>query len=91
MIVGDFRERNVGVETRTTATQEEGREMCKLDGTREQHSDASVESGKQVRPHFTPDDKLQNVKVQNTTWRSEQLSFPDFHQYIYFNLLCLLD
>lgn len=35
MIVGDFRERNVGVETRTTATQEEGREKCKLDGTRE--------------------------------------------------------
>lgn len=35
MIVSDFRDRNVGVETRTTATQEEGREKCKLDETRE--------------------------------------------------------
>lgn len=35
LIVGDFRERIVGAETRTTATQEEGRETGKLDGTRE--------------------------------------------------------
>lgn len=53
MIVGDFRERNVGVETRTTATQEKGREMCKLDGTKEQHSEAGVGCGKQVGPHFS--------------------------------------
>lgn len=52
MIVGDFRERNAGAET-TTATQEEGRETGKLDGTREQHSEAGGGRGKQVGTYFS--------------------------------------
>lgn len=34
IVVGEFRERDVGVETRTTTTVEEGRETCKLGGMR---------------------------------------------------------